>query len=127
MIAVWLRRYRPNELPAGLVKYLPDKPAIAFHAHAQDTPSRFRRSPSLAAVGSFMAVDMNYGIDFRGGSSIEVKASRAMPTSARCVPRLSELNLGDVQVQEFGSPRTSDPHRRRRKAATTPSSRRSTR
>jgi SecD/SecF fusion protein len=47
---------------------------------------------------------MNYGIDFRGGSSIEVMARDGSADVGDVRSRLEELNLGEVQVQEFGSP-----------------------
>ena len=51
-----------------------------------------------------MAVDMNYGIDFRGGSSIEVQALQGDADVGAVRAALEELNLGEVQVQEFGTP-----------------------
>jgi len=103
MIAIWLRRYRPVNLPAGLVQYLPEQPSIRF--------MRLRRyaftisaAASIAAIASFFTVEMNYGIDFRGGSSIEVMAKDGTADVGEVRSRLEELNLGEVQVQEFGSP-----------------------
>jgi SecD/SecF fusion protein len=45
---------------------------------------------------------MNYGIDFRGGSSIEVRAQQGQGDAGDIRARLNELNLGDVQVQAIG-------------------------
>jgi SecD/SecF fusion protein len=103
MISVWLRRYRPSELPAGLVNYLPDNPAVRF-MRMRMLAFVFSAVASVAAAGSFMAVDMNYGIDFRGGSSIEVKALQGNADVGAVRAALEELNLGEVQVQEFGNP-----------------------
>ncbi len=55
-------------------------------------------------VAIFFVVPFNYGIDFRGGSSIEVQARSGEADVADVRNRLLELNLGEVQVQEFGSP-----------------------
>jgi SecD/SecF fusion protein len=57
----------------------------------------------LISAVLFMTVEMNYGIDFRGGSSIEVKALQGQGDAADIRARLGELNLGDVQVQAIGS------------------------
>ena len=103
MISVWLRRYRPNELPAGLVHYLPANPTIRF-MRMRFYAFVLSALASLAAAASFMTVDMNYGIDFRGGSSIEVKALQGNADVGSVRAALEELNLGEVQVQEFGSP-----------------------
>ncbi|TJW22259.1 MAG: hypothetical protein E5X59_41810, partial [Mesorhizobium sp.] len=48
---------------------------------------------------------MNYGIDFRGGSSIEVQAKGPQADIGDIRERLTGLELGEVQVQEFGSTR----------------------
>jgi SecD/SecF fusion protein len=64
----------------------------------------FSAVASVAAAASFLTVDMNYGIDFRGGSSIEVKALQGNADVGSVRAALEELNLGEVQVQEFGSP-----------------------
>jgi SecD/SecF fusion protein len=103
MISVWLRRYRPSELPAGLVNYLPDNPTVRF-MRMRMIAFVFSAVASVAAAGSFLAVDMNYGIDFRGGSSIEVKALQGSADVGAVRAALEELNLGEVQVQEFGTP-----------------------
>jgi SecD/SecF fusion protein len=47
--------------------------------------------------------DFNYGVDFRGGSMIEMQAKSRVADAADVRSRLEELNVGDVQVQEFGS------------------------
>ena len=45
---------------------------------------------------------LNFGIDFKGGSLIEVKSNQSINIS-NVRSRLSLLNLGDVQIQNFGS------------------------
>jgi SecD/SecF fusion protein len=104
LIAFWLRRAKPKELPNGLVRFVPDDTRIPFMSWRKYAFGLSAAS-SIAALVLFFTMEMNYGIDFRGGSSIEVqaKANTADPGDVR--GRLSELNLGDVQVQEFGSPR----------------------
>lgn len=52
----------------------------------------------------FFVPGLNYGIDFKGGTLIEI-GSRSGPIDIGDVrARLSSLGLGDVQVQEFGRP-----------------------
>jgi SecD/SecF fusion protein len=101
MISVWLRRARPTDLPAGLVNYLPASPNVRF-MRMRGYAFVLSAVLSIAAAGSFLAVEMNYGIDFRGGSSIEVKAVDGTADVGEVRGILEELNLGEVQVQEFG-------------------------
>ena len=60
---------------------------------------------SIGTAVLFMTKDMNYGVDFLGGSLIEVQAKAPAADAGDVRARLGELNLGDVQVQEFGSQR----------------------
>jgi SecD/SecF fusion protein len=104
LVAMWLRRYKPKELPNGLIRFVPDDttlPFMSWRRYAFTLSSIL----SIACVVLFLAVEMNYGIDFRGGTSIEVQAKGDQADSAAVRAALSELNIGDVQVQEFGSDR----------------------
>jgi len=104
MIAVWLRRFKPKELPNGLVRFVPDDTQLPFMSWRKYAFS-LSAALSIAAVVLFFSIDMNYGIDFRGGTSIEVQAKSDRADSAAVRAVLNELNMGDVQVQEFGSDR----------------------
>jgi SecD/SecF fusion protein len=104
MIALWLRRYKPKELPNGLIRLIPDDtrlPFMAWRRYAFTLSS----AVSILCVLLFFTVEMNYGIDFRGGTSIEVQAKAGEADSAGVRSALGELDLGDVQVQEIGSDR----------------------
>lgn len=104
MIAVWLKRARPKELPRGLIQFIPDDTKLPFMSWRRYAFA-LSAALSIAAVVLFFSVEMNYGIDFRGGTSIEVQAKQGAADSGDVRGRLNELNLGDVQVQEFGSDR----------------------
>lgn len=101
LIAWWLRRFRPTEMPRGWVKIVPDDTKVPFMSWRY-IAFAFSGITSVLAVVLFMTVEMNYGIDFRGGSSMEVRALQGQGDAADIRSRLNELNLGDVQVQAIG-------------------------
>ncbi|MCO5057596.1 MAG: protein translocase subunit SecDF [Rhizobiaceae bacterium] len=103
MVAEWVKRRRPKELPKAPFKLVPDETAIKFMGFRRLT---FALSAfmSVAALVLFMTLNMNLGIDFKGGSIIEVQSRSGTADIADIRSRLSELNLGEVQVQEFGDP-----------------------
>ncbi|WP_343072414.1 protein translocase subunit SecF [Roseibium litorale] len=55
----------------------------------------------LGSIALFFMVGLNYGIDFKGGTVIEMK-TQGPADVAGIRSALSDLNLGDVQVQQFG-------------------------
>src|SRR5437763_13044978 len=74
---------------------------------------RFRRiSFPSSAVLSIMAIllfffhGLNFGIDFIGGTLIEARTKRGPADLAKMRATLGALALGDIQLQEFGSPDT---------------------
>ncbi|TIO08951.1 protein translocase subunit SecDF [Mesorhizobium sp.] len=104
LVAFWLRRQRPKAMPSGVMRLVPDDtrvPFMAFRKYAFTLSLLL----SIASAALFFTVGMNYGIDFRGGSSIEVQAKGQQADIGDIRERLTGLELGEVQVQEFGSAR----------------------
>ncbi len=56
----------------------------------------------VIAIGSFFTQGLNFGIDFRGGTLIEIRTNGPADISD-IRARMDTLNLGEVQVQEFGA------------------------
>ncbi len=56
----------------------------------------------LGSIGSFLGMGLNTGIDFRGGFLIEVRAKDGVADINGLRTTLSQLDLGDVSLQEFG-------------------------
>ena len=103
LVAYWYRTQRPKDLPVGLVsKYATDSTLKFMDGRKFSFPASVLAA--VLSLGLFAGVGMNLGIDFRGGSLIEVQARDGSAEVGDVRSRLSELGLGDVQVQEFGTP-----------------------
>ena len=73
--------------------------------------TRFRRisfpisaALSIVAITLFFTHGLNFGIDFKGGTLLEVRAKSGSANIASMRSTLSGLGLGDVQLQQFGGP-----------------------
>ena len=58
----------------------------------------------VASLALFFTRGLNYGVDFKGGSLVEVQAKSGTADLGAMRDRLGKLGLGDVQIQSFGSP-----------------------
>jgi len=72
---------------------------------------RFRRiSFPISAMLSILAIvlyfthGLNFGIDFKGGTLIEVRAKSGAADLAQMRSTIAGLRLGDFQLQQFGGP-----------------------
>ncbi len=86
-----------------LLRIVPDDTKFDF--------MRFRRiSFPLSALLSIIATllfffyGLNFGIDFRGGTLMEVQSKSGPADLAKMRSTLSGLELGEVQLQQFGAP-----------------------
>ncbi len=57
----------------------------------------------VASIALFLIFGMNYGIDFRGGSVVELRFEEPVDIGA-LRSDIGDLNLGEVQIVEFGQP-----------------------
>jgi preprotein translocase subunit SecF len=87
-----------------LLRLIPDDTKFDF--------MRFRRiSFPLSAVASIAAIllyfmhGLNFGIDFVGGSLLQVQTKTEVADLAKMRQTLSGLGLGEVQLQQFGTAR----------------------
>ena len=57
------------------------------------------------SIFSYFTKGLNLGIDFKGGTIIEMQFNDSL-SSSKIRSSLIELNLGDVKVKEFGDDKT---------------------
>ncbi len=102
LISIWYDWKRPKTVKINLVEMVKSGTKVGF-----------MRLKMAAAIFSIAAVvlsgvlfgvkGLNYGIDFQGGSIVMVETpDRVDPSEFRSA--LSDLDLGDVQVQEISDP-----------------------
>ena len=84
-------RLVPNKTTIAFVKYR----LIAFALSA---------ALVLGSIGAVLGIGLNFGIDFKGGTLIEVQTSGPADI-AQMRSDLNGLGLGEVALQEFGSDR----------------------
>ena len=85
-----------------LLRIVPDDTKFDF--------MRFRRISfpmsallSILAIHLYFSPGLNLGIDFRGGTLMEVQSKTGPADLAKMRSTLGGLNLGDVQLQQFGA------------------------
>ncbi len=86
-----------------LLRIVPDDTKFDF--------MRFRRISfpisallSILAIGLYFFHGLNFGIDFKGGLLMEVQSKTPVADLAKMRATLSALELGEVQLQQFGGP-----------------------
>ena len=104
LVAAWVRSRRPRELPRGWLRLVPDVTRIPF---MKVRLKIFGLSMALcvASIVSLFAIGPNFGIDFTGGTLIEVQAKQGEADIGDLRERLSAAGIADPQVQEFGTNR----------------------
>lgn len=87
-----------------LLRLIPDHTTFGF-MHFRRVSFPFSALASIVAVAAFLVFGMNVGIDFKGGTVVEMQARTGNANVATIREDSHKLQLGEVEVQEFGTPR----------------------
>ncbi|EJW12185.1 Protein-export membrane protein SecF [Rhodovulum sp. PH10] len=85
-----------------LLRLVPDNTNLPFMKWRRVT-FPLSAALSLLAVVLFFTVGLNFGIDFRGGTLMEVQSKSGPADLATLRSTLTALDLGEVQLQRFGA------------------------
>ena len=86
--------------PLIVIRRIPKIDFMRWHLHG----FVFSGLLTVLTVVLFLTPGLNYGIDFLGGTLIEARMTTGPANLAEMRAKLDALNLGEVSLQEFGSP-----------------------
>jgi preprotein translocase subunit SecF len=86
-----------------LLRIVPDNTSLPFMYWRRVT-FPLSAALSLLAVLLFFTVGLNFGIDFRGGTLIELQSKSGPADLSGLRATVGDLGLGEVQLQQFGAP-----------------------
>lgn len=104
LVGYWFQWQRPKALKVNLLSFIPLEPKIPF-MNWRKAGFIFSLVLLIGTVGLEITRGLNLGIDFTGGSAIELQALEGNADIGDLRSRLNALDIGAVQVQEFGTPR----------------------
>ena len=87
-----------------LIKLLPHDTKFPFVSLARLFATLSIIAVIATVIGTFVYPGLNVGIDFKGGTVLELTTGAKPVDLAKVRGALTGLNLGDVQVQTFGKP-----------------------
>jgi len=87
-----------------LLRLIPDHTAFGFMAFRRIS-FPFSALLSIISVAAFLLIGMNVGIDFKGGTVVELQSKAPKADVAAIRAATHALEIGEVEVQEFGTPR----------------------
>ncbi len=94
------------------MRFIPNFKGIDFFPHNLRVPfMRYKGvavglsvAAMIASLALFFTLGLNYGVDFKGGSMIEIQSTTGPADIGRIRDKLNGLGLGGVQIQQFGQP-----------------------
>lgn len=85
-----------------LLRIVPDNTKFRI-VHWRRLAYPFSAAYSVLVLVLFLTVGLNFGIDFRGGTLMEMQAKSGKPDIAQVRQIANSFGFGEVEVQEFGS------------------------
>lgn len=85
-----------------LLRIVPDNTTFRI-VHWRRLAYPFSAAYSVLVLVLFLTVGLNFGIDFRGGTLMEMQAKSGKPDIAQVRQTANSFGFGEVEVQEFGS------------------------
>ncbi len=89
-------------MPFKPIKLIPEDTHVRFMAYHRIAMA-VSAALMVVSLALFFAVGLNYGIDFKGGTLIEIQTDGPADIG-ELRGELDGLGLGDVQIQTFGAP-----------------------
>ena len=102
MVATWLGWSRPKTLDIGLFRLVPAETKVNFMG-GRKLAGLISGALVAASIVGVAILGLNFGIDFRGGTMVQVETVAAADLG-QIRQIVGDLNFGEVAVQTFGSP-----------------------
>ena len=100
-VAGWLNWARPKTLKVGLFKMVKEGTKLNFMG-GRKIAAMCSAVLVAASIGGAAVLGLNFGIDFKGGTLVEVQTQETADLG-EIRGLINDLNFGEVAVQNFGS------------------------
>jgi len=102
-VGQWFRIVRPKVLKIQHFRFIPDGTKIPFMKISR-TVIALSIVMTIVSIGAAYFKGFNFGIDFVGGTAIEVQHVGGPADVGHVRSLLSDLDVGEIQIQGFGTP-----------------------
>ncbi|WP_431322124.1 protein translocase subunit SecDF [Rhizobium sp. YTU87027] len=106
IVVTWLHRKHPRHLPRDVRTGIFDHANIRFMGIRRYTFTASAALSILAMIG-LATVGANLGVDFAGGSLVEVKAKHGNADPDDIRARLGDLNIGNIEARRLSDASTA--------------------
>ncbi|KRB53089.1 preprotein translocase subunit SecD [Rhizobium sp. Root708] len=103
IVVRWLHRRHPRHLPRDINTGIFDRANIRFMGIRRYSFT-ISAALSIAAMVGFAAVGLHMGVDFAGGSIVELRAKQGRADVGDIRERLGDLNIGEISARQLRDP-----------------------